>query len=118
MEAASLPEDTAPNVNNVSGLLKAFVILGGVTLLIGAILLAVLLGLRTIGTAGDPAEGGLASSGPVDLALPEGVRVGQVVADGMRLVLLGEDGDGTQYIAVVDALSGARQSLIRLVPSE
>jgi len=107
-------EETAANVNNVSRLLKAFVILGGIALVIGAALLAVLLVLR----AGGPPEGELASSGPVDLGLPAGVRVGQVVADGKRLVLLGEDGEGQQYIAVVDALSGARQSLIRLVPSE
>ena len=55
---------------------------------------------------------------PVDLALPAGVRVGQVVVDGKRLVLLGEDPEGRQYIAVVDAISGARQSLIRLAPVE
>lgn len=118
MEAASLPEDTAPNVNNVSGLLKAFVILGGITLVIGAILLAVMLALRATGGGDAPQRVVGQGTKPIDLALPVGVRVGQVVADGKRLVLLGEDGDGTQYIAVVDALSGARQSLIRLMPSE
>ena len=110
-----MQEETAANVNNVSGLLKAFVILGGVILVIGAILLAVLLALRA---AGGPPEGRPVSTGPVDLALPSGVRIAQVVADGKRLVLLGEDREGIQYIAVVDALSGARKSLIRLMPAE
>ncbi|MEM7045422.1 MAG: hypothetical protein AAF543_21645 [Pseudomonadota bacterium] len=106
-------------MNNVSGLLKAFVILGGIILVVGAILLAVMIAMRAgSGDGGDAPRRELALSGPVDLALPAGVRVGQVVVDGKRLVLLGEDPDGRQYIAVVDALSGARQSLIRLTPSE
>lgn len=111
-----MQEETADNVNNVSGLLKAFVILGGVLLLAGAILLAVMIAMRAGGD--DAPERAPEAAGPVDLPLPAGVRVSQVVADGKRLVLLGEGDDGRQYIAVVDALSGARKSLIRLTPSE
>lgn len=103
-------------MNNVSGLLKAFVILGGIALLIGVIMLAVMIMLRA--GAGDPPDRVTAPAAPVDLALPSGVRVSQVVADGRRLVLLGENQEGQQYLAVVDALSGERQSLIRLNPAE
>jgi len=112
-----MQEETAPNVNNVSGLLKAFVILGGVTLVVGLLLLAVMVVIRAT-TAGDAPGRELASSGPVDLVLPAGVRVGQVVADGKRLVVLGEGPDGRQYIAVVDADTGQRKTLIRVTPEE
>ncbi|MGI9510560.1 MAG: hypothetical protein ACR2QJ_14565 [Geminicoccaceae bacterium] len=109
-----MQEETADNVNNVSRLLKAFVILGGIALLIGVILLAVMVMLR----AGGAPEPGQKTMGPVDVALPAGVRVSEVVVDGKRLVLLGEGPDGQQYIAVVDAVSGTRKNLIRLAPAE
>lgn len=111
-----MQEETAPNVNNVPGLLKAFVIFSGVALLIGAIALAVMIMLRA---AGDQAPSQVtATAGPVDLELPAGVSIGQVVVDGKRLVLLGEGRDGRQYIAVVDADTGVRKTLIRLMPEE
>lgn len=106
----------APNVNNVPGLLKAFVILGGMALLVGIIMLAVMIMMRA--STGDAPDRVAAPAAPVDLALPAGVRVSQIVADGKRLVLLGEDREGQQYLAVVDTLSGERQSLIRLIPAE
>lgn len=117
-----MQEETADKVNAVSGLLKAFVILGGIGLLVGVILLAVMIMLRAgndrapnqVTVPAAPA----APAASVDLPLPAGVRVSEVVADGKRLVLLGEDESGQQFIAVVDAISGARQSLIRLTPSE
>jgi hypothetical protein len=93
------------------------VILGGVMLVVGVIALAVMIVIRSTG-AGDPPEGGPASSGTADLALPSGVRVAQVVVEGKRLVLLGEGPDGRQYIAVVDADSGARKTLIRVTSEE
>jgi len=118
-EAAIVQDETADKVNNVSGLLKAFVILGGVTLLIGMLLLALLLIFRSGGPPVGSLQGGDALvPGPVDLALPKDVRIGQVVVDGKRLVLLGEGPDGQQYIAVVDADSGARKTLIRVTPGE
>ncbi len=113
-DAAALAGRATPNVDNVPGVLKAFVIAGGVALLIGVILLAALIMLRAGGgserASTPPAE-------PVDLALPAGARVGQVVVDGRRLVLLAEGPDGGQYLAVVDALSGERLSLIRIIPA-
>lgn len=110
-----MQEETAPNVNPVPGVLKAFVILGGIALLVGVIMLAVMIMLRA---SGDPSGEVAAPAAPVDLALPAGARVDQVVADGKRLVLIGEDRNGQQFIAVVDALTGARQSLIHLTPAE
>lgn len=101
---------------NVPGLLKAFVILGGMALLAGIIMLAVMIMMRA--GSGDAPDRVAAPAAPVDLALPAGLRINQVVADGKRLVLLGEDREGRQYLAVVDALSGERQSLIRLAPAE
>ena len=93
--------------------LKAFVIISGIVIVIGAILLTVLIILRT----GNLAEDDVATpSGPVDLALPADTRVSQVIADGRRLVLLAEDRTGRQFIAVVNSRSGERLSLIRIKP--
>lgn len=111
-----MQEETADNVNAVPRLLKAFVILGGIGLLVGVILLAVMIMLRA-GSDRTPAQAD-ASAGPIDLELPAGVRVSEVVVDGKRLVLLCEGPDGRQYIVVVDAESGARRSLIRLAPAK
>lgn len=111
-----MQEETADKVNAVPGLLKAFVILGGIGLLVGIIALAVMIMLRA---GGDRALTQVdAPAAPVDLPLPVGARVVEVVVDGKRLVLLGEDEGGQQFIAVVDADSGARRSLIRLAPAE
>ncbi|MGI9485560.1 MAG: hypothetical protein ACR2RF_06710 [Geminicoccaceae bacterium] len=110
-----MQEETADKVNAVPGLLKAFVILGGIGLLVGIIALAVMIMLRA---TDDPSDGVALPAEPVDLALPAGVRVSEVVVDGKRMVLLGEDEGGQQFIAVVDAESGARRNLIRLIPSE
>jgi hypothetical protein len=114
-EAAAVGGGPAPNVTNVPGVLKAFVITSGVMLLIGAILLVILIMLRAAGGGGDLQES--AQPGPVDLDLPEGARIEQVIADGKRLVLLAENRDGGQYLAVIDAMSGERLSLIRVNPA-
>jgi hypothetical protein len=113
---ASVQDETAAKVNAVPAVLKVFVILGGVALLVGTIMLAALVMLRM--GDGEPSDLAEQPAGPVDLALPKDVRVNQVVADGRRLILLGESSDGQQYIAVVDARSGERESLIRLAPEE
>jgi hypothetical protein len=113
-EAAAVGGGPAPNVTNVPGVLKAFVITSGVMLLIGAILLVILIMLRAAG-GGDLQES--AQPGPVELDLPEGARIEQVIADGKRLVLLAENRDGGQYLAVIDAMSGERLSLIRVNPA-
>ena len=100
---------------NVPGVLKAFVITTGIMLVIGAIALAVLIMLKASRT--DESAVVEAQALPVDLDLPSGTRVQQVIPEGKRLVLLAEDQEGRQYLAVVDALSGARLSLIRITPS-
>lgn len=109
-------ETPAPNVTNVPGVLKAFVITSGVMLLIGVILLAVLIMLKAGSDEGSDEAG--AQAGPVDIELPAGARIDQVIADGKRLVLLAEDQEGQQYLAVVDALSGERLSLLQIKPKE
>jgi hypothetical protein len=50
------------------------------------------------------------------LRLPAGARIDQVVVDGRRLVVLGTDGAGAQFLAVVDPATGERLSLLRVQP--
>lgn len=111
-DAAAIGGANAPNVTNVPAVLKAFVIMSGIMLLIGVIVLTVMIMLKA--GASDDGDQIEASKPAVDLELPSGVKVQQVVADGKRLVLLAQGQDGQQYLAVVDALSGARLSLIRV----
>jgi hypothetical protein len=99
-------------VDNISSLLKAFVIAGGIALVAGTILLVVLIVMR----AGD--RGPIVQQAPQILRLPAGARIEQVVVDGRRLVLLGLDGAGTQFLAVVDPVTGERLSLLRVQPEE
>jgi len=107
--------EQASNVTNVPGVLKAFVIVSGIMLLIGAILLAIMIMFKA---ADNESSADIdAQQAPVDLDLPAGAKVNQMVVDGKRLVLLAEDDAGQQYLAVVEALSGKRLSLIRITPS-
>ena len=105
-------------VDTVPGPLKAVVVGGGVVLVIGTIVLVVLLVLRATGGAigdGEPVRRALM---PQELLLPAGARIQQVVPDGRRVILLGIDGAGAQFLAVVDPASGERLSLIRIRPEE
>jgi hypothetical protein len=97
-------------VDNIPSILKAFVIAGGIALVAGTILLAVLIVTR----ARD--DGALVQRDPQTLRLPAGARIEQVVVDGRRLVVLGTDGAGAQFIAVVDPATGERLSLLRIRP--
>lgn len=97
-------------MDNIPQLLKAFVIAGGIALIGGTALLVTLLVLRATGS--DPVAG----QPEVTLALPPGGRIEQVVADGERWLLLGSDALGQQFLAVVDARSGRRLSLLWLQP--
>ena len=76
-------------MDNIPSILKAFVIAGGMALVAGTILLAV---------------------------LTAGARIDQVVVDGRRLLVLGTDGAGAQFLAVVDPATGERLSLLRVQP--
>jgi hypothetical protein len=97
-------------VDNIPSVLKVFVIAGGIALVAGTILLAVLIVTR----ARD--DGAMVQGAPQALRLPAGARIEQVVVDGRRLVLLGTDGMGTQFLAVVDPATGERLSLLRIRP--
>jgi hypothetical protein len=97
-------------VDNISSLLKAFVIAGGIALLAGTILLVVLIVTR------DGDRAGSVSQAPRALDLPAGARIEQVAIDGRRLVLLGLDPAGGQFLAVVDSVTGERLSLLRVAP--
>ena len=97
-------------MDNIPNLLKAFVIAGGVLLVAGTILLAVLIVMR--GGEGDP----VVQPAPQALLLPAGARIEQVVVDGRRLVLLGTDQAGEQFLAVIDPVTGERLSLLRVHP--
>jgi hypothetical protein len=122
-------------VDNIPRVLKVFVIAGGVVLLAGTLLLVVLIVLRA---AGDPAEPpALAEAFPaaspaasvcelalpapgaaMGVPLPAGARIEQVVPGGGCLILLGVDGGGRQFVALVDPYSGARLSLLLMNPQE
>jgi hypothetical protein len=97
-------------VDNIPSSLKAFVIAGGVALVAGTLLLAVLIVAR----ARD--DGAIVQRDPQTLRLPAGARIEQVVVDGRRLVVLGTDGAGAQFLAVVDPATGERLSLLRIQP--
>ena len=101
-------------MDNISGLLKAFVIIGGVVLLLGSALLVALLVLR----GNEERALRAVVSAPFELALPAGSRIEQVSMDGERLVLLAIDGAGRQFVAVVDPRTGERLSLIHIRPAE
>jgi hypothetical protein len=97
-------------VDNIPSALKVFVVAGGIALVAGTILLAVLIALRA--GADDP----VAQGAPQALLLPAGARIEQVVVDGRRLVLLGSDETGQQFLAVIDPVTGERLSLLRVRP--
>lgn len=107
--------EPSANVTNVPGVLKGFVIISGIMLLIGAILLVALIMLKAMGDGEESTSE--VQRAPIDLELPAGAKINQMVADGKRLVLLAEDDTGQQYVAVVDALTGERLSLIRVTPT-
>ena len=114
--------------------LKVFVIAGGVVLLTGTMLLVALIVLRWTGDPVDPpATLALAEIDPpgalcelalpapgeaLGVPLPVGARVEQVVLAGGCLILLGVDGDGRQFVALVDPYTGARLSLLLMNAEE
>ena len=104
-------DEAEPKVDNVPGLLKGFVIAAGILIIAGtaALVAAIMLKGRD---DGPPAV----EAAPVDLALPPGSRVEQVIPDGRRLVLLAVDGAGQQFILLIEAATGERVNLIRLRP--
>lgn len=98
-------------MEKVSVLLKAFVIGAGVLLVGGVVLLTVVIIARVI-DGGDQTPA--VATGPVELALPSGARIEQVVPAGERVLLLGVEPSGRQFLAVIDPDTGERLSLIRV----
>jgi ABC-type dipeptide/oligopeptide/nickel transport system permease subunit len=103
------------------------VIGGGIVLIAGTVLLIALLVMRATGDRSevpDPAPQSVVGSGrcaggalpdqPLSVPLPAGARIEQVAPDGGCLLLLGTDGAGRQFVALVDPLTGARISLLLL----
>jgi hypothetical protein len=106
----ALPEEAGAKVDNVPGLLKAFVLAGGILIIAGTAALVAAIMLK--GRDDDPQ----AVAGPVDLALPPGSRVEQVIPDGRRLVLRGVDDAGRLFSLLFEAATGEQVNMIRLQP--
>lgn len=113
--------------------LKLFVVVAGVLILLGSGTLAWLLasgaarGRAVVEptAATSPAASALpappqpsAPAEPIlaDLPLPAGAAIVDLVSDGDRIVLLLRTATGEDYLAVVDAATGTRRALLRIVP--
>ncbi|MGH6920784.1 MAG: hypothetical protein ACREJ0_24130 [Geminicoccaceae bacterium] len=130
-------------MDNIARALKVFVIAGGIALLAGTVLLVVLIVLRASENPSNPpansqtetrarAEAGPAPtrlceaglppleplSVPLGVPLPAGARIEQVVPGGGCLILIGVDGAGRQFVALVDPFTGERISLLLIRPEE
>ena len=125
-------------MDNIARALKVFVIAGGIVLLAGTMLLVVLIVLRPSENPADPpasagaeAPASVAEADPpgavcelglpvpgeaMGVPLPAGARIQQVVPGGGCLILLGVDGAGRQFVALVDPYTGARLSLLLMNP--
>jgi hypothetical protein len=65
-----------------------------------------------------PARSGELPAVPQNVPLPAGARIEQVVLGAGCLILLGVDGAGRQFVALVDPFTGARLSLLLIRPEE
>ena len=88
---------------------------GGVVLVLGTGLLVWLLVQRATTTTGSGRQPTAAAPGT--LALPAGATIGQVLAAGNQLVIVGEGPEG-RFLAVVDLATGRRRHLLKIVPDE
>jgi len=98
--------------------LKLFVVLAGIAILAGS---AVLFWLLATGVARDASTAAPPPSAPpapvvADLPLPAGGAILDLVSDHDRIVLLLRTPAGQDYLAVVDAATGTRRALLRIVP--
>ncbi len=87
---------------------------GGVVLVLGTGLLVWLLVQRATTTGGGRQP---TAAAPGTLALPAGATIGQVLAAGNQLVIVGEGPEG-RFLAVVDLATGRRRHLLKIVPDE
>lgn len=81
-------------------------------LVVGTIALGWLLLQRAATLEGRPPAAAVVA----DLPLPAGSRIEQVALDGSRLLLLVRGPQQQEYLAVVNATTGQRQALLRVVP--
>jgi hypothetical protein len=95
--------------------LKVFVVVAGIGLVLGTGTLIWLLLERRAREAELRRD---AAPVVVDLRLPAGARIEQMVLDGARLVLLLRGEEERQYLTLVNPATGERLSLIRAVPDE
>lgn len=95
-------------------MLKVFVVVGGVLLVGGTATLIWLLVQRSTSRGEAPVATAPALPGTVEV--PVGARIEAANLVGRQLVLLGEVAGQGQFVLVVDAASGARRHLLRLVP--
>lgn len=101
--------------------LKLFVVVAGVVILLGSGALLWLLASRTGRDAAAPPSPKAAppSAAPpvvADLALPQGAAIVDLTTDQDRIVLLLRTPGAQDYLAVVDAATGTRRALLRIVP--
>ena len=95
-----------------ASLLKAVVIGLGVLILLGIALIV----YKMIGRVGDVVVASSDAYRDARVALPAGSRVVAMTAEGDRLSLLVEDGDGRQRVMTIDARSGAVLGILTLEP--
>lgn len=110
--------------------LKIFVVLAGVVILAGsgALLWLLATGVGRDAPAAAPrlppaAEPSVATATPpspvvADLPLPAGAAILDLVSEQDRIVLLLRTPGGQDYLAVIDAATGTRRALLRIVPEK
>jgi hypothetical protein len=106
--------------------LKLFVVLAGIVILVGSGVLVWLLArgaTREVAVAkvADPPAGAPTAATPpapivADLALPAGAAILDMTSEQDRIVLLLRTPAGQDYLAVIDAATGTRRALLRIVP--
>lgn len=109
--------------------LKIFVVLAGIVILVGSAtllwLLATGLGREAPASAAPPVAAPPVAAPPVaapvepvvaELPLPQGAAILDMVSEQDRIVLLLRTPGGQDYLAVVDAATGRRRALLRIVP--
>jgi Family of unknown function (DUF6476) len=102
------------NTRNMKGLL-ALVIIMGVMIVAGLIVVVVTIAMRLSGSETDTAAP-RAEFETLDLPVPAGCQVMEMVAADDRLILRLGSGERCNQIIVVDAASGRSLGTVRLVP--
>jgi len=95
--------------------LLALVIIMGVMIVAGLIVVVVTIAMRLSGSGAQTAASS-AAFGPLDLPVPAGCEVMDMVAAEGRLILRLGSGERCNQILVVDAASGRHLGTVRLVP--